>query len=126
MCYEPLAFVGPNAYFYFRCPLRPRRPRRFSPAAHFANATYQFQVTAVGADGKETIPSALSNAITTSSGGGNQKINLTWTYVPGAVSYNVYACGYYSTCPATRDIQAVGITTNSLTIRPSARTRTRL
>lgn len=56
-----------------------------------ASTTYYYKITALGYNGfnatNETAPSNEANGATTS---GNQTINLSWTALPGAVSYNIY------------------------------------
>ncbi|GEM_PF-4884139 len=50
--------------------------------------TYFYAITALDALGWETILSAFSTSVTPTSG--NQKINVTWNTVAGAVKYHVY------------------------------------
>jgi hypothetical protein len=48
---------------------------------------YYWRVTSVGANGGE---SDASNEVSQFAGGANGCPNLSWTYVPGAVSFNIY------------------------------------
>jgi hypothetical protein len=65
-------------------------------AVPVATSIYYF-VSAVGADGGETIPSLPSAVVRTSSG--EQTVRLTWTNAVGTISNNVYRCvGSASTC----------------------------
>jgi hypothetical protein len=48
---------------------------------------YYWRVTAVDANGGET---TASNEVTQTAGGANGCPNLSWTFVPGAASFNVY------------------------------------
>ena len=50
------------------------------------NATYYYRVTAVAEDGETNAGAEVSAA----SSGSNHRINLAWTAVTGALSYNVY------------------------------------
>lgn len=52
-----------------------------------SGTTYYYKVTAVDSAGGETIASAEVNATPS---GGNLTVDLSWTAVTGAVSYNVY------------------------------------
>jgi hypothetical protein len=52
--------------------------------------TYYYTVSATGPDGGETVPATVASSST--SAGGNLTIPLSWTRVPGAVTYNVYRC----------------------------------
>jgi hypothetical protein len=49
--------------------------------------TFYYVVTSIDGAGGESIASSEASQTTTS---GNQTINLAWTAIPGAVSYNVY------------------------------------
>jgi len=59
-------------------------------------ATWVYAVTAVGADGGETIMSGPSAPVTTS--GGLQTVNLKWNPAIGAYSYNVWRCDAKNNC----------------------------
>ena len=52
-----------------------------------SGTTYYYVVTAIDSGGGETIASSEVNATPS---GGNLTVDLTWTAVTGAVSYNVY------------------------------------
>lgn len=70
--------------------------------------SFIYQVTAIGFDGGESLPSDASGTITTTSG--NQTVNLTWTGIAGASVYNVYRAPVGTTSYSTVKINA---TTNS-------------
>lgn len=115
-CFEPEAFIGPNARMFFPLSAPGTVTAVLAAGGSLASSTYQFAVAAFDADGQLTITSALSNAITTNSGAGNSKINLSWPALPGAVSYRIYSCQVSSPCPSIRDAQEGLITTNSASI----------
>lgn len=78
------------------------------------NTFYSYEVTAVDANGQESLPSAPANAsihgnIATSPG----TVTMTWNPVAGAVSYNVYKCqiSYTGTQPTNVFYGFVGYTT---------------
>lgn len=113
--YQPIILGNPNTAYIYAPQAAPSAPTAVLAAGGAkTNGTYQYVVTAMTADGRETVSSPLSNAITTNSGGGNSSISLTWPAVDGAVSYTLYECGVSSTCPETRWHHA-GIVTNSYT-----------
>ena len=58
--------------------------------------TWVYAVTAVGADGGETIQSAPSSPVKTSEG--KQTVNLAWNAPLGAYSYNVWRCNTTNNC----------------------------
>jgi hypothetical protein len=68
--------------------------------------TWLYAVTAVGADNGETILSAPSAAVTTSSG--TQTVRLKWSPSVGAYSYNVWRCNTAKTCTAPDGTTAGG------------------
>lgn len=118
--FNAMLFAGPNGYIYW--PLAAPTGLTASAAAggSLASGTFQVAVTAVGIDGNETVPTPNSSNVTTSgtcTGSGNCEISMSWSVVPYALSYNVYACGpgASSACPSlTR--QTTGITGTSYTL----------
>jgi len=72
-----------------------------------ASTTYGYAITAVSAAG-ETLSSQPAIIVEGSSA---TEINLTWTAVPGATSYNIYK----GTATSTGGQLATGITTNAYT-----------
>ena len=73
-----------------------------------ASTTFYFQVTALNADGTTT-PSSIASATTSS--GLTDSIDLAWTAVTGATSYDVW----YSTSSSMASPSFINTTTNSYT-----------
>ena len=68
--------------------------------------TWVYTVTAVGADNGETIMSAPSSPVTTSSG--KQTVNLKWNAPLGAYSYNVWRCEATNACISPESTTVAG------------------
>lgn len=121
---EPGVIQSPNAYWIAPLPVPTSVSGTAANGGSIPSGTFQFAVTAVDVNGKETVPSALSSAVTTSNtcvASGNCEVNLTWSAPStstGALTYNVYACGNAgaeSACP-TLKLTTSGLTGTSTTL----------
>lgn len=118
--FDSTAHIGPNANLFF--PLAFPAGLSATPAAggSLTSDTFQVAVSAVGEDGKETITSAFSSATTsgTCSGSGNCELSLSWSPVPFAISYNIWACGNTTVpiCASGINRQTTGVTATTFTL----------
>lgn len=118
---EPELVNAPNGYIF--SPLAaPTSPSGSTTAGgSITSETLQFSITAVDVNGKETIQSPLTSAITTDNtcpGSGNCSVNLSWSgpaISTGAITYNIYECGQSSGCPSMRQTRT-GVTGTSVTL----------
>ncbi len=105
--FDPLLFTGPNGYLFWPLATPTGQTATLAAGGSFGSDTIEFEITAVDANGQETVASAVTSSSPTSGtcpGSGNCSYTVNATPVPGAVSYNLYACSVNHTvgpqCPS--------------------------
>lgn len=127
--FDANSYIGPAADIFFPLPAPTSLVQTLAAGGSLASDTVKVAVSAVGADGKETIPTPTSAGIATGGGcpgAGNCEFTLTWTppATGAAVTYNVYACYNATTpiCSSGINRQATGITSASYTLTSISQT----
>jgi len=88
---------GSGGYsWWFDLPMITAVKARAASGGSVPAATYVYAVSAVGADNGETILSAASSPVTTTSG--KQTVDVAWSHSIGPYSYNVWRCDTMNPC----------------------------
>lgn len=123
--YGPFAMAGASSSVYFPLAAPTNVVATLQSGGSLTPGAYQFAMISTGYDGKDTIPSVISNSVTvpaTCPGSGTCSVSLAWTNVSGAVSYKLAGCGplITITCPTIVPTTTTGVTSNPLTINSFA------